>query len=83
MINRNIATLKTRDQAGSINHFNIDASPWIHDLVIAEILKICPEQDAETAVARRPKKEKTMTAEEFGGVKRSVKSGPLNFHLKG
>jgi hypothetical protein len=40
--NIDIDRLPSRDEAGSINHFNIDASPWIHDLVIKEVLDVCP-----------------------------------------
>ena len=40
LVNANIAKLKTRSQGGSINHFNMDASPWIHKLVMSEVLRL-------------------------------------------
>ena len=83
MINTDIGRLKTRGEAGSINHFNIDASPWIHDLIVAEVLKVCPREEARSSTTRVPKKAKTYTAEEFGGVKKNVKSGPINYELRG
>lgn len=43
MLNVDIDRLRSRSQAGSINHFNIDSSSWIHDLVIAQVLKACPK----------------------------------------
>ena len=52
MINTDIGKLKTRGEAGSINHFNIDASPWIHDLIVAEVLKVCPREEAKSSTAR-------------------------------
>jgi hypothetical protein len=42
MKNVDINRLRSREQAGSINHFNIDSSSWVHDLVIKEVLKVCP-----------------------------------------
>ncbi len=42
LVNRDIDQLKSRSRGGMINHFNIDSSPWIHDLVVAEVLKVCP-----------------------------------------
>ncbi len=83
LLNTDIATLKTREKGGRINHFNMDASPWIHELVVAEVLKVCPEVTDVPKVARGRKKAKPYTAEEFGGVKKSIKSGPLNTKLKG
>ncbi|MFO7904604.1 MAG: hypothetical protein R6U98_18215 [Pirellulaceae bacterium] len=43
MLNVDIDRLSSRNRGGSINHFNIDSSPWIHDLVIAQVLKACPK----------------------------------------
>jgi hypothetical protein len=83
LLNTDIATLKSREKGGSINHFNIDASPWIHELVIAEVLKVCPEVKDVPQVARSHKREKPITAEEFGGTKRSLKGGPINVKIKG
>ena len=55
MLNVDIDRLSTRERGGSINHFNIDASPWIHDLVIAEVLEACPPvtSTAKPAIARQ------------------------------
>ncbi|MBM4094608.1 MAG: hypothetical protein FJ276_35160, partial [Planctomycetes bacterium] len=41
LVNTNIDLLPSRDEGGSINHFNIDSSDWIHDLVITEVLRAC------------------------------------------
>ncbi|MFW6168895.1 MAG: hypothetical protein ACODAD_00295 [Planctomycetota bacterium] len=46
MLNVDIDRLRSRSRAGSINHFNIDSSPWIHDLIIAQVLKACPTADS-------------------------------------
>ncbi len=68
LYNTDIATLKSRSKGGSINHFNIDASPWIHELVIAEVLKACPPVDkavvdkAATVASRPRKPQRTTTA---------------------
>ncbi len=96
LLNTDIAKLKSRDKGGMINHFNMDASPWIHELVIAEVLKVCPEVKEIPKVARStrqkevPKvagstrqKEKPYTAEKFGGVKKNIQSGPATKKLKG
>ncbi|NQT16627.1 MAG: hypothetical protein HQ582_27960, partial [Planctomycetes bacterium] len=64
MVNFDIA----RKQGLSLNHFNIDATDWIHNAVIAEVVRSCtqprivepPSEDAVTAeqkeVAAKPKK---------------------------
>lgn len=56
MMNVDIDKLSSRQRGGSINHFNIDASPWIHDLVIREVLKACPvdTSHAKSNIARKP-----------------------------
>jgi hypothetical protein len=41
IINADIDRLRSREQGGMINHFNIDSSPWIHQLVVNEVLKVC------------------------------------------
>lgn len=46
MLNVDIDRLSSRSRGGSINHFNIDSSPWIHDLIIAQVLKACPPADS-------------------------------------
>ncbi len=47
LFNVDIDQLPSRDRGGSINHFNIDSSPWIHELVILEVLKACPARGPE------------------------------------
>ncbi len=65
MVNTDIGKLRTRNQGGSINHFNIDASPWIHDLVVAEVLKVCPPAGSLANHARQATTaQKSSTAQE-------------------
>ena len=42
LLNVDINRLESRHRGGMINHFNMDSSPWIHDLVISEVLRKCP-----------------------------------------
>ena len=42
LYNVDINRLESRHRGGMINHFNMDSSPWIHDLIISEVLRICP-----------------------------------------
>ena len=37
MINVDIRKLAGREQTAGINHFNIDANPWIHDLIVEAV----------------------------------------------
>lgn len=39
LLNVDINQLESRHRGGSINHFNIDSSDWIHELVISEVIK--------------------------------------------
>lgn len=57
VINADIDRLRSREQGGMINHFNIDSSPWIHQLVVNEVLKVCGEDvtPSRTASARTTK----------------------------
>ena len=42
LLNVDINQLQSRHRGGMINHFNIDSSDWIHELVVSEVLKVCP-----------------------------------------
>ncbi len=60
IVNADIDQLRSRSKGGSINHFNIDSSAWIHDLVIAEVLRACPAP-GENLAQRSSKKTKSST----------------------
>jgi len=42
VLNVDIKNIPGRDKAGYLDHFNIEESPWIHDIVMGEVLKFCP-----------------------------------------
>ena len=42
LVNVDINKLPGRDWAGDIDHFNIDSSQWVHDMIIREVLHVCP-----------------------------------------
>jgi hypothetical protein len=46
IVNADINRLPSRKKGGYIDHFNMDASPWIHSLIVAEVLRACGESPA-------------------------------------
>jgi len=42
ILNVNVKNIPGRDKAGYLDHFNIEESPWIHNIVINEVLKFAP-----------------------------------------
>jgi len=42
VLNVDIGKLPERQGQGYIDHFNIDGHGWVHELVIEEVLKVCP-----------------------------------------
>ncbi len=42
VLNVDIKNIPGRDKAGYLDHFNIEESPWIHDIVIGEVLRFTP-----------------------------------------
>lgn len=64
LLNTDIDRLRSRQRGGAINHFNIDSSPWIHDLVVAEVLKVCPAAgSASEATAAKTTTSRPSTAQ--------------------
>ncbi|QDU98653.1 thioesterase domain-containing protein [Lignipirellula cremea] len=51
--NIEINKLPGRDQAGFIDHFNIEESDWVHGLVMEQVLQTCPRL-GETPTATLP-----------------------------
>ncbi len=46
LLNVNIDQLPQRDEGGYIDHFNIDASPWVHAMIVKQVLRACPTEAA-------------------------------------
>ena len=40
MINIDIRKLAGKDKTAGINHFNIDANPWVHDLIVQTLSSV-------------------------------------------
>ncbi len=67
--NVNIDKLPQRGRGGYIDHFNIDASPWVHSMIVQQVLRACP---AETPTAS--------DEIDFNGAHRLVRPSPMALH---
>jgi hypothetical protein len=42
--NVNLDKLPQRGKGGYIDHFNVDASPWVHSMIVEQVLRACPAE---------------------------------------
>jgi hypothetical protein len=54
--NVNIDKLPQRGKGGHINHFNIDASPWIHSMIVQQVLQACPGETPRRATSQHKRR---------------------------
>jgi hypothetical protein len=68
ILNVNVDRYRPRGASG-VNHFSIDSSSWIHEIIIREVLNVCPpvrsqptrQSDGTTTPQARPAKEASRT----------------------
>src|SRR5205085_10421672 len=53
LYNWDVDRLPRRDEGGYIDHFNIHSSPWIHSMIVREVLRACPAETAPEVNAAR------------------------------
>jgi hypothetical protein len=44
LFNLDVDRLPHRDEGGYIDHFNIHSSPWVHSMIIGQVLRACPAE---------------------------------------
>ena len=51
MINIDIRKLANKDKTAGINHFNIDANPWIHNVIIGALGRMLPQHQRSALIS--------------------------------